>query len=378
MTTPAHAARRFLDIAARHALRAQGNVEPNPLVGAVLAKGDTMLGIGHHRQLGHHHAERDAIENARARGHDVRGSTMYVTLEPCNAQGRNPACVDGILEAGISTVITARRDPNPAKSGGLERLAAAGVATSVSDASPLATSLSAPFVKRLTTGLPWVIAKWAQTIDGRVATRTGESRWISSELARLRVHRLRARVDAVMTGIGTILADDPQLTARGVRKIRRVARRVVADTDLDIPAQFFVVRTAGVVPTTVLCAKDLANSETTAVKRAHLESQGVELVGVRATGHGIDLEAALRALVERYNASSVLVEAGPGLLGSLLEADLIDEAIVYLAPMLLGDEQAKSVATGRIAESLSAGKRFNLWRMKRVGPDVELTYRRAD
>lgn len=380
MITPAQSARnrRFLDLAARSALRAAGDVEPNPLVGAVIASGDTILGIGHHRRFGQRHAEADALDNARAQGHNPRGASLYVTLEPCNGRGSNPPCVDAILDAGLAHVVIARRDPNPAKSGGLERLAAAGVTTELSTDSPLATGLAAPFVKRLKTGLPWVIAKWAQTIDGRIATRTGESRWISSDASRLRVHRLRSRVDAILTGIGTILADDPQLTARGVRKVHRVARRVIADTDLDIPTQFFVVRTAPQIPTTVICARDLATADSTAPKRHNLASQGVELLGVRATAQGIDIEAALRALVERHHTSSVLVEAGPGLLGSLFDADLVDEAIVYVAPMLLGDEHAKSVAIGRVAETLSMGKRFDLWRLKRVGHDVELTYRRRE
>jgi diaminohydroxyphosphoribosylaminopyrimidine deaminase/5-amino-6-(5-phosphoribosylamino)uracil reductase len=369
--------RRYLDLAARAGLRAFGRVDPNPLVGAVLVRDGMVLGIGHHRRFGGAHAERDAIDNARAQRHDPRGATLYVTLEPCNAPGRNPPCTALIRDAGIARVVFARLDPHTSKGGGAAALRDMGIDVRQSDASPLANGLAEPFIKRETTGLPWVIAKWAQTIDGRVATRSGESRWISGALSRRRVHALRTRVDAILTGIGTVVADDPQLTVRGVRVIRTPVR-VVADTDLDIPLDSAIVRSARETPTCVLCEAALTNAAITARVRGELERAGVRLLGVPgdASGRGLDLRAALLSLRRELNVSSVLVEAGPGLVGALVDADLVDEAVVYVAPLLLGDELARSVAVGRVAESLSAARRLRLWRAKVVGDDMELVYRR--
>lgn len=235
---------RFLSLAGRLALRGQGDVEPNPLVGCVIVRRGVILGMGHHRRFGQAHAEQEALDDCARRGHDAAGATVYCTLEPCACAGRQPACVDALISARVARVVYARSDPTPGKGGGAGRLRGAGITAELSDANPLATGVSAPFIRRATTGLPWVVAKWAQTIDGRVATRSGESQWISGERARARVHRLRARVDAILTGIGTVLGDDPLLTARGVHRRRRHAARVVADTDLDIPIQCQLVRTA--------------------------------------------------------------------------------------------------------------------------------------
>jgi diaminohydroxyphosphoribosylaminopyrimidine deaminase/5-amino-6-(5-phosphoribosylamino)uracil reductase len=370
----------MLDLAARHAWRGFGDVEPNPMVGAVIARqgptGHEVVGVGHHRVFGGPHAEREAMASVRANGTtDLRGMTMYVTLEPCVHHGKQPPCVDAIVEAGIKRVVIGCADPNPVAAGGAELLRRAGLTVEFAS-SRGARAVTAPFLKRVRTGLPWVIAKWAQTVDGRVATRTGESKWISGELARSRVHRLRSRVDAIVTGIGTVLADDPMLTARHVPRVRRVARRVVCDTDLDIPVNFSIVRSASACPTTIVCATELATAAITAAKREHLAAAGVDVLGVRSSGAGIDLEAMLRALVERHGVSTVMVEAGPAILGSFLDHDLIDEAVVYVAPLMLGDELAKSAAAGRVAPTLASGRRLDLLRVRALGNDVELVYTR--
>ncbi|MBX3362600.1 MAG: RibD family protein [Phycisphaeraceae bacterium] len=259
----------------------------------------------------------------------------------------------------------------------------AGIICRFDPSSLHATAISEPFCKRVATGLPWVIAKWAQTIDGRIATRSGESKWISGEHSRARVHKLRARVDAMLTSMGTVIADDPMLTPRGVRRIHRVATRVVVDTGLDIDENTQLVRTAAVVPTIVCCSKELSTAHLMADKVERLEAAGVEVMGVPhevlsgGLNKGLDLERLLRALVDHKQISTVMVEAGGGMLGSLLEADLIDEAVVYLAPLVLGDEQAFSAASGRIAAHLAEGRRFRLLRTKRLGDDLELHYRRT-
>jgi len=353
-------------------MRAAGDVEPNPMVGCVIVKGGRIIGVGHHRRFGGLHAERDALANCRRRGDDPRGATLYVTLEPCNHHGKTPPCTDAVLEAGIARVVAARADPNPVSAGGAARMRGAGVAVEFTAVSPLATHLSDPFAKVVATGLPWVIAKWAQTIDGKVATRTGDSRWISGESARARVHRLRARIDAILTGIGTVIADDPQLTARGVRRVRRVARRVVVDARLEIPPGSKLVAGAREAPLAIVCGDGASPGARAALQRA-----GAEVVEAPGRDGRIDLGIALRLLVERYGATNVLVEAGPSVLGSLFKDDLVDEAIVHVAPMILGDEGARAAVEGVVAGTLADARRFMLWRLGRVGPDVELIYRRA-
>lgn len=353
-------------------------VEPNPCVGCVIVKGGRIIGRGFHARFGGLHAEREALRDCVARGASPRGATMYVTLEPCAHLGKQPPCTEAIFEHGIARVVFARRDPHKVSGRGAGILNAAGIACEECSASGAAIGVSEPFVRCVMTGLPWVIAKWAQTIDGRIATRTGESRWISNEFSRARVHALRARVDCVLTGLGTVLADDPMLTARGVARVRRVASRVVLDTHLAIPEDRAIVRSAREVPTIVACAKEMATAEMMTERRQRLESLGVRVMGVPTPmGGRVNLDLLLRALVEHLDATNVLVEAGPALLGSLFAADLVDEAVVYVAPMLLGDEEAASAAIGRAVESLRDSRRFRLWRVKRLGDDVELTYRRA-
>lgn len=369
----------MLDRAARAALRGFGLVEPNPMVGAVIVRDGRVLAIGHHRAFGQAHAEREALDRCRVLGHDPRGATMYVTLEPCAHHGHNPPCTDAIIEAGVARVVYARSDPNPEAAGGAEALTAAGIEAELCQRSTLAHAVAEPFITRLRQGRPWVIAKWAQTIDGRIATRTGHSKWISTDASRRRVHALRGRVDCILTGIGTVLADDPLLTVRAARA-RRTPRRVVLDTDLDIPLESALVRSAAEGPVAIACLKELAVADITLDKRMALERAGVEVIGVppsRLASQGRpDALALLRMLHESLGVSTVLVEAGAGLLGSMLERDLIDDALVYIAPTVLGDERAMPAAAGRVAESLSVGRRFGLMRMRRVGDDVELLYRR--
>ena len=372
--------KRFLDIAARAALRAAGDVEPNPMVGAVIVKGGAVIGIGHHRRFGDLHAEREALADCLRKGHDPAGATVYCTLEPCVHHGKQPPCTDALIEAKVGAVVFARPDPAEVSRGGIEVLRRAGIEARLSDASPLATRLSDPFIHRVTTGLPWVVAKWAQTIDGRIATRTGESQWISGPMSRRRVHRLRARMDAILTGLGTVTTDDPMLTARVVRRVRRPCRRIVLDRDLDISSESAIVRTAHDTPTSIVVNKDLLTSGIVETRRDELEQLGCEFIGVPEyldSNGRLRLDMLLEALAGEYGVTNLMVEAGPGLLGSLFEADLICEAVVYVAPLLLGDAEAMAAATGRIAERLSEGRRFDLCRVKRVGQDVELTYRRV-
>jgi diaminohydroxyphosphoribosylaminopyrimidine deaminase/5-amino-6-(5-phosphoribosylamino)uracil reductase len=373
-------AREMLDLAARLAMRAAGHVEPNPLVGAVIVRPprsagepapDRIIGRGHHRVYGGLHAEAEALADCATHGNDPRGATLYVTLEPCNHHGKQPPCTDAIIAAGLARVVYARRDPNAAAAGGEERLRAAGIDCQLNESSQLATRLSDPFVKRITTGLPWVIAKWAQTIDGWIATRSGESKWISGPAARARVHSLRSRVDAVVTAIGTVLSDDPLLTARTGHPPRRVARRVVIDPQLEIPLESRLVSTIAAGP--VLVATTQAALVRRGATARRLSDQGVDVIASVSDGP-IPVADLLRYLVDQYDATNVLVEAGAGLLGRLFASDLVDEAMVFIAPKLLGDDEAVPVARGRSLERLSDASQFRLGRVRQLGDDVMLRY----
>lgn len=370
----------MLDLAARAAARGRGHVEPNPMVGCVITQGagptQSIIGIGHHTRYGEKHAEREALANAASRGFATTGATAYVTLEPCCHHGKQPPCTEALIEAGIARVVIARRDPNPVSAGGAKILQDAGIDVFWTDASENASMLAEPFIKRLRTGMPWVIAKWAQTLDGRAATRTGHSQWISSSRSRQRVHRLRGSVDAVITGMGTVRADDPMLTPRDARSPRRRPARVVVDGELELPLGSKLVQSAREERVIACCKREWATSAYIMERRVPLEAAGVEILPVRSDNRHIDLDLMLSALSSEYGVASALIEAGPGLLGAFFEGDLVDEAVVYVAPVLLADERALAVASGRVVPTLDGGRNFRLVSCKRVGDDVELVYRR--
>lgn len=357
-------------MAARLAIRGHGGAEPNPLVGCVLVSPDgTVVGEGYHRRYGEAHAEQMAIDRA---GTSARGSTAYVTLEPCNHHGRTPPCTEALIRAGVVRVVYARQDPFHPAAGGADRLREAGVEILLDESCAAAVHVSDPFVRRVTTGLPWVIAKWAQTIDGRIATRSSASRWISNEQSRRLVHRERGRVDAILTGIGTVLADDPALTARKVR-VRRTARRLVVDPDLAIPMDAMLVRTAHQTPTTILTTHTALNES--ALRIADLERAGVELLALPIRQGSPDIAEGLRELVRRHSLTNVLVESGGGLLGALFSQRLISEAMVFIAPLLFGDEKARSGVRGMTVNEVAGGTKLELTGVHRRGDDVLLRYR---
>jgi len=352
--------------AARLALRGHGGAEPNPLVGCIIVDADgNVVGWGYHRRCGEAHAEIAALERAGTRARDA---TVYVTLEPCNHTGRTGPCVDALIEAGVRRVVVGRRDPSPEAGGGVERLRAAGIAVDVLSIAETA-AVSEPFIRRVRLGLPWVTVKWAQTVDGRIATRTGKSQWISGVRSRRMVHRERGRVDAILTGIGTVLADDPMLTARDVRR-RRVARRVIVDPRLETPPDARVVTTAREAPTTIFCAR----AHEAGARAAPLHAAGIEIIAIDSKGDELSMEAILRALVERHESTHVLVEAGPGLIGRIFAAGLANEAWIFIAPLLLADDEAVPAARGRRTDELTDGARLDLLEARTRDADVALHY----
>lgn len=349
--------------AVRVAARGHGGAEPNPMVGCVIARDDgAVVAEGYHARCGGPHAEAAALAAA---GTAARGATAVVTLEPCNHQGRTGPCSEALARAGVVRVVYAVSDPNPMAAGGAAHLRAAGIEVRRMPHEG-ATELASPFLKRITRGLPWIAAKWAQSIDGRTALSSGESQWISSPRSRALVHRERGRVDAVMTGIGTVLADDPRLTARGVR-VQRVARRIVLDPACETPPDAHVCD--GRAPTTLLVAPDL--DARARARRAILAARGIEMLEL---GEGLRIEPAMRALGAQ-GVSTVLVESGGGLTGRLMGEGLIDEAWVFVGPLVIGDEAAPGAVRGLDPRVLAEIPRARLLGVRRRGPDVLLHYR---
>lgn len=368
MTTPAAHAdhafdQRMLERAARIALRGHGGGEPNPLVGCVLVNdAGEVVAEGFHRTCGQYHAEAMALARA---GERARGTTAYITLEPCNHHGRTPPCSKALVHAGVRRVIYAEPDPNPIAVGGASTLRDAGIEVR-HVASTACERLNAPFLYRIATGLPWVTAKWAQTLDGAIATRTGDSKWISSDRSRRMVHRERGRVDLIMTGVGTAIADDPSLTARGVR-LRRQALRLLIDPTLAAPRTLRLFETKA-APTLVACLPDRVHDG----PANGLRELGVDVAALGPRG---EVRPLLEALVRERSVASVLVEAGGGLVGDLLREGLVNEAWVFIAPMTVGDPEARRPIRGDAPELMADARRWALVSERRRGEDLVLRYR---
>ncbi len=315
-----------MEMALRLAARGQGHVEPNPMVGCVVVRGAEVVGLGWHRRYGGPHAEVEALRTA---GPLARGASLYVTLEPCCHQGKTPPCTEAILQSGVRRVVAALEDPFPqVRGGGLERLRQAGLEVSQGVLQDQARDLLAPYLKRIRTGRPWVIAKWASTWDGKLATHRGHSRWISNEASRRVVHRLRGRVDAIVVGSGTVLSDDPLLTARPPGP--RTATRVVLDSRGRTPLQAQLVKTAREVPTLIVTGEGVP-----AQRRRAWEQAGCEVLVLPGSAH-LQRWHQLMQELGRRRMTNVLVEGGPRLLGQLVAAGEVDEVHVFLAARLLG------------------------------------------
>jgi diaminohydroxyphosphoribosylaminopyrimidine deaminase/5-amino-6-(5-phosphoribosylamino)uracil reductase len=327
--------RRFMARAIRLARNGLYSTHPNPRVGCVLVRDGDIVGEGWHRRAGGPHAEREALAAA---GERARGATAYVSLEPCCHHGRTPPCSDGLIEAGVGRVVAAMEDPNPLVAGrGMAQLAAAGIAVESGLLQSEAAELNPGFVKRMTRGLPFVRCKLAMSLDGRTAMADGESQWITADAARRDVQRLRARSEAIVTGIGTVLADDPSLNVRldtselpGLTPGEAVPQplRVVLDSRLRMSAEAKMLDLAG---HTLVFYGDDAEGRSPALAAA-----GAEVVRLGAVDGRVDLEDALRHLARR-EVNEVLLETGPTLAGSALASALVDELVIYMAPHLMGD-----------------------------------------
>ena len=337
--------------------QALGAVSPNPAVGAVIVKDGRIVGEGRTQPPGQAHAEVVALAQA---GEAARGAAMYVTLEPCAHHGRTPPCIDAVIEAGLSAVHVATLDPDPRTNGkGADLLRAANIEVTVGEGEEAAKETIEAFAKHVTTGLPFVTAKFAMSIDGKVATATGASRWISGDESRRRAHHLRATSDAVMVGIGTVLADDPRLTVRDVPVRGAQPLRVVIDSNGRLPSASAMLAEPG--ETLVF----------TAAGRA--AEAGSKAASVATSGDdAVDLAEAMAHLGAR-GATSVLVEGGPTLLGALFDAGLVDKVVAFVAPVVLGGAAAPGPVGGAGISAIADALRLERVRYAQAGDDMMVT-----
>ncbi len=345
---------------------AMGYTRPNPAVGAAVIKDGAWVGMGYTRPVGSDHAEVVALRQA---GDRARGATMYVTLEPCCHYGRTPPCTEAIIQAGIAEVYIALRDPNPLVSGrGIRRLNGAGIKTHVGICEQKAHHINEAYIKHVTTGLPFVIAKFAMSLDGKIATRTGQSKWITGADARRYAHALRYVVDAVMVGVNTVFADNPRLTARGCGGRGGTGRmqplRLIVDSQGRVPLNAHVFQSPGKAMLVVAEPFDPA-------KKERFMEGGVEVLELPASEGGVDALELLKLLGKR-EIGSVLVEGGGELLGSLFDRRLVDKVLAFISPVIIGGSGATTVA-GRGIDKMAEAMRLKRTAVKSLGNDVLVT-----
>lgn len=349
------------------ASRGLGFVEPNPPVGAVVVDDNgEVIGEGWHQKFGGPHAEVHALDSAGTR---ANGATLYVTLEPCSHFGKTPPCSRAVIHAGIRRVVIATVDPaNHGSVRGVDELKGAGITVEVGILGDEARRLIAPFTRLMTSGLPWVHLKWAMTLDGKIATASGSSQWITNSASRAVVHRLRARMDAILTGIGTVLADDPQLTSRIPEgSPPRIATRIVLDSRCRLPLGSNLVRTARDVAVVVFTTQSAPAERIEALQHA-----GVEVFIVEANSdQQPDLSAVMRELGRR-RMTNVFIEAGSRILGSLFDARLVNEVHAFVAPAIAGGQAAPGPVGGRGINVMSDALRLEQTEVQMLDGDVYL------
>jgi diaminohydroxyphosphoribosylaminopyrimidine deaminase/5-amino-6-(5-phosphoribosylamino)uracil reductase len=361
---------RYMARAIQLAERGRYTTHPNPRVGCVLVNNNRVVGEGFHRRAGEPHAERNALAVA---GEQARGSTAYVTLEPCCHHGRTPPCSEGLIEAGVSRVVVAMQDPNPKVAGeGIAQLQRAGIQVDLGVMTAAAMALNPGFIKRMTEGQPFVRCKLAMSLDGRTAMASGESKWITGEAARLDVQRLRARSDAIITGIGTLLADDPAMNVRlKASQLQGVASdeyllqplRVVLDPQLQMPAEARMLQLPG--KTLVVTA---SNDED---RQSVLENVGAEVIVLPHRNGCVDLPLLLKELANR-GINEALIESGPTLAGAAVAAGVVDELILYTAPLLMGSD-ARGLLNMPALVTMKDRIELEILDLRRVGRDMRIT-----
>ena len=352
---------RFMTLALRLARKAKWATSPNPAVGAVIVKRGRIIGSGYHKRAGGPHAEIEALRQAGLR---ARRASLYVTLEPCSHFGRTPPCTDAILASGISQVVIAARDPNPITHGrGIARLRRCGMHVTTNVLAQEARQLNEPFWKAMTDRLPFAIAKIGQSLDGKIATVTGQSHWITSGSSRRIGHLWRSKVDAVLVGVNTILRDDPLLTVRGFSHRRRFPLKVVVDSHLRTPAKAQCLSRSSPAPTLI------ATISHKRAERLALERRGAQVLVFEGAYGRVPLRALFRELARR-GIHSILIEGGGEILFGALRERLVDRIVWFIAPILIGGRMAPSAVAGNGIRHLSQAIQLADVKMRRVGSDL--------
>lgn len=355
-----------MSVAIQLAKKGLYSTDPNPRVGCVLADAEEIIAEGWHVRAGEGHAEVNALTSA---GDNAKGKTAYVTLEPCSHFGRTPPCAQALIDAGVARVVIAMMDPNPQVAGqGMQLLLDAGIKVETGLLEQQAESLNLGYLKRMREGRPWVRCKLAMSLDGRTAMASGESKWITSVAAREDVHRMRARSSAILTGSGTVMSDNPSLTARCDEVTQRSEQplRVIVDSELKVSPQSAVFRQQGVVKVATLA--DAAPN-----RRDALQNVGAEIVMLPARNSRVDLTALMHELAEQQ-VNEVMVEAGAGLTGALLQEHLVDEIIIYMAPKLMGDAACGLFHLPGL-DSMAQSIALDIDDVRKVGVDWRFTIR---
>ena len=358
MTTDESYMKRALYLAAQ----AKGHTSPNPMVGAVIVKDGRIIGEGYHHQAGEPHAEVNAINSANE---SVEGATIYVTLEPCSHYGRTPPCSDLIIDKKLKRVVVAALDPNPVVSGsGIERIRNAGIEVVTGVLEEESRKLNEVFNYFITTKRPFVVMKYAMTLDGKIATETGESKWISSVASRNHAHHLRGQLSGIMVGIGTVLKDDPRLTCRVDGLPQPV--RIVMDSQLKIPMDARVLTEQNKAETVIL-----TTDQAPSAKKEALEKRGVMVKIVKESDGHVDLDEAMRIIGE-YGVDSLLLEGGGTLNGAALKAGIVHKLSVYIAPKLLGGAEAISPVMGHGVQHMTDAYKVKSVETTRIEDDLHI------
>ena len=359
--------REYMFRALELARKAEGRTSPNPMVGAVIVKDGNIIGEGYHQKAGGPHAEIFALEAASA---NTKGATLYVSLEPCNHYGRTPPCTEAIINSGIARVVVAAKDPNPLVAGkGIKRLADAGVEVMHGLLAEEALSLNEVFVKYITTKKPFVVWKTAMTLDGKIATSTGDSRWVTGASAREFVHLLRDKYDAIMVGINTLIADDPLLNTRLKGKEGIDPTRIVVDSHLRFPENAKMLRHKSNKPTIIATTK--IDSSSKRKKALVLEQLGIEVWEVGGKDR-VDLNILLEWIAQKEY-TSLLLEGGSELAASFILQDLVDKVHVFIAPKIIGGREAPGTVGGKGIERMEDALKLKTYTVEKIDEDLMVT-----
>lgn len=342
--------------------KGRGTTSPNPMVGAVIVRDGQIVGQGWHERAGGPHAEVAAIAEA---GEKSRGADLYVTLEPCNHTGRTGPCSEAVLATGIKRVVAAMHDPNPVAVGGLKRLAAAGVITECGIMEAEAKRLNEAFITSVTKNRPFVILKAAATLDGRTATKTGDSKWITGEESRAHAHTVRRAVDVILAGVGTVLADDPTLTARVPNLPVKNPVRAILDTHLKTPVSSALLRTAIESAIWIFCGPDPPED-----KRAALEKAGAKVFPVALNSAGRVDVSAVMTIFNGQRVQSVLIEGGSLVHAAFFRNGPVDKVLLYFAPKILGGADGRPIFAGEGPEKIADCRNLHDVSVHRFGPDI--------